>query len=174
MALRTSTDGRRRPSWAWSPSTASWSFDIALAALVTAFLVLATAHIEPTGDDRALDALGYTVIVGAGASLVLCRRRPWIVVGVVTAALTVYLARHYAGGPIFATGWIAWAGPIEHLLQDAWSPASRVFPGLLLEAFVAGGNTDVSAGRGPATVTVYVVLAAVVAATVFARRDVTT
>jgi hypothetical protein len=27
----------------------------------------------------------------------------------------------------------AWAGPFEHLLQDAWSPADRVFPGLLLE-----------------------------------------
>ena len=39
---------------------------------------------------------------------------------------------------------IAWAGPFEHLLQDAWDPAQRFFPGLLLEAFVAGGTSDVS------------------------------
>jgi hypothetical protein len=24
---------------------------------------------------------------------------------------------------------IAWAGPFEHLLQDAWDPANRLFPG---------------------------------------------
>jgi ABC-2 type transport system permease protein len=68
---------------------------------------------------------------------------------------------------------IAWAGPFEHLLQDAWGPATRVFPGLLLEAFVAGGTPDVSATRAFATVAVYVTVAAAVAATVFAQRDVT-
>jgi hypothetical protein len=69
---------------------------------------------------------------------------------------------------------IAWAGPIEHLLQDAWEPASRVFPGLLLEAFVAGGTPDVGAGQALATVALHTLAAAVVAATVFSRRDVTT
>jgi ABC-2 type transport system permease protein len=68
---------------------------------------------------------------------------------------------------------IAWAGPFEHLLQDAWSPANRLFPGLLLEAFVAGGTTDVSASRALLTVTVYLMIAATIAATTFARRDVT-
>jgi len=68
---------------------------------------------------------------------------------------------------------IAWAGPFEHLLQDAWNPAERVFPGLLLEAFVAGGTTDVSASRALLTVTVYLMIAATIAATTFARRDVT-
>ena len=68
---------------------------------------------------------------------------------------------------------IAWAGPIEHLVQDAWSPANRLFPGLLLEAFVAGGTPDVTAGRALATVAAYTVAAAVLASVVFARRDVT-
>jgi len=68
---------------------------------------------------------------------------------------------------------IAWAGPFEHLLQDAWRPAERFFPGLLLEAFVAGGTLDVSASRAVLTVTVYLMLAATIAATTFARRDVT-
>ena len=68
---------------------------------------------------------------------------------------------------------IAWAGPIEHLVQDAWAPANRLFPGLLLEAFVAGGTPEVTAGRALATVAAYAVAAAVLASVVFARRDVT-
>ena len=68
---------------------------------------------------------------------------------------------------------IAWAGPLEHLIQDAWSPASRLFPGLLLEAFAAGGTTEVTAARALATIAAYVVAAAAVASAVFARRDVT-
>jgi NADH:ubiquinone oxidoreductase subunit 6 (subunit J) len=68
---------------------------------------------------------------------------------------------------------IAWAGPIEHIVQDSWSPANRLFPGLLLEAFVGGGNADVSSGRALLTVSVYAIVAAALAAAVFARRDVT-
>lgn len=68
---------------------------------------------------------------------------------------------------------IAWAGPFEHLLQDAWSSAGRVFPGLLLEAFVAGGTESVSSTRALATVAVYVAGAATLAGVVVSRRDVT-
>jgi len=66
---------------------------------------------------------------------------------------------------------IGWAGPFEHILQDAWDPASRLFPGLLLEAFVAGGTPQVSAPRAFMTVAAYMALAAVVAGASFARRD---
>jgi NADH:ubiquinone oxidoreductase subunit 6 (subunit J) len=75
--------------------------------------------------------------------------------------------------PIALAIGIAWAGPFEHLLQDAWSTADRLFPGLLLEEFVAGGTADVSASRAFVTVTAYVLIAVVIAATSFARRDVT-
>jgi ABC-2 type transport system permease protein len=75
--------------------------------------------------------------------------------------------------PIALAIGIAWAGPFEHLLQDAWGPAQRFFPGLLLEAFVAGGTSDVSATRALVTVSAYVAVAAAIAATLFARRDVT-
>jgi ABC-2 type transport system permease protein len=68
---------------------------------------------------------------------------------------------------------IAWAGPFEHLLQDAWNPAQRFFPGLLLEAFVAGGTSEVSTARAFLTVAAYVVIAVAIATTIFARRDVT-
>jgi ABC-2 type transport system permease protein len=72
----------------------------------------------------------------------------------------------------FAVG-IAWAGPIEHLLQDAWDAASRLFPGLLLEAFVAGGTRDVGAPRAGLTVALYIVAGATLAGMSFARRDMT-
>ena len=75
--------------------------------------------------------------------------------------------------PIALAIGIAWAGPFEHLLQDAWSPADRVFPGLLLEDYVAGGTTEVSASRALLTLTLYVMIAATIAATTFARRDIT-
>jgi ABC-2 type transport system permease protein len=68
---------------------------------------------------------------------------------------------------------IAWAGPLEHIVQDAWGAATRFFPGLLLEAFVAGGTSDVSAERALVTVAVYLAIAAAIAGTTFARRDVT-
>ncbi|HET7487013.1 MAG TPA: hypothetical protein VFJ85_03735 [Acidimicrobiales bacterium] len=68
---------------------------------------------------------------------------------------------------------IAWAGPVEHIVQNGWAAAPKVFPGLSLEAFVAGGTTEISAARSLATVAVYVITAAVIAAVTFARRDVT-
>jgi ABC-2 type transport system permease protein len=67
---------------------------------------------------------------------------------------------------------IAWAGPVEHIIQDAWSTSERIFPGLLLEEFVAGGTSAVSASRAFLTVTAYLLVAATIAAASFARRDV--
>ena len=75
--------------------------------------------------------------------------------------------------PVALAVGIAWAGPFEHLLQDAWGPAQRFFPGLLLEAFVAGGVPDVSATRAFLTVSIYIAAATAIAGTVFARRDMT-
>jgi ABC-2 type transport system permease protein len=89
------------------------------------------------------------------------------------ALLGMTLAVLVRSVPVALAIGIAWAGPFEHLVQDAWDPANRVFPGLLLEAFVAGGTTEVSASRALLTVTVYLLIAATVAATTFARRDIT-
>jgi ABC-2 type transport system permease protein len=75
--------------------------------------------------------------------------------------------------PVALAVGIAWAGPFEHLVQNAWTPAVKVFPGLLLDAFVAGGTQDITTTRALATASVYAVVAAVIAAMVFARRDVT-
>jgi ABC-2 type transport system permease protein len=89
------------------------------------------------------------------------------------ALLGMTLAVVVRSVPVALAIGIAWAGPFEHLLQDAWDPAQRFFPGLLLEAFVAGGTPEVSAAGAFVTVTAYIALAAAVAATVVSRRDVT-
>ena len=100
-------DRRPRPHRGAEPARGGWALDIIAAALVTAFLILASSHLAPTGDDRRLDVLGYALIITAGASMVLCRRWPGVAVGIVTVVLATYLLRHYVGGPVFVTGWIA-------------------------------------------------------------------
>jgi ABC-2 type transport system permease protein len=89
------------------------------------------------------------------------------------ALLGMTLAVVVRSVPVALAIGIAWAGPFEHLVQDAWDPAQRFFPGLLLEAFVAGGTSDASATRALLTVTVYVAFAVAIAGTIFARRDMT-
>jgi ABC-type transport system involved in multi-copper enzyme maturation permease subunit len=89
------------------------------------------------------------------------------------ALLATALAVVVRSVPVALAIGIAWAGPIEHLVQNAWLGAGRWFPGLLLEAFAGGGTSEVSAGRAIATVGIYAAAAATVAVTVFARRDVT-
>jgi hypothetical protein len=67
---------------------------------------------------------------------------------------------------------LAWAGPLEHLTQRAWSGASEWFPGLLLESVAAGGTTEVTSGRALSTVLLYVGVAATAALVAFSRRDI--
>lgn len=77
------------------------------AAVAVVFLVLTTRHIPVHASARPLDALGYALLVVGGGSLAFCRRRPEMVVAVVTVVLSTYLLCHYAGGPIYITGWIS-------------------------------------------------------------------
>ncbi len=53
--------------------------------------MLVTGQIEPSAQEQGLDAFGYALLVVAGASLALCRRRPVAVLTVVTR--TIALAR---------------------------------------------------------------------------------
>ncbi len=114
---------------------------------------------------------GWTTLDAAGAAVtdfgaVLLWITGYAVLGTTVAVLLRSV-------PVALAVGIAWAGPFEHLVQNAWTPAGKVFPGLLLEAFVAGGTPVVAAGRALVTVAVYVTIAALVASVVFARRDIT-
>jgi energy-coupling factor transporter ATP-binding protein EcfA2 len=94
----------------------------------------------------------------------------WVTGYAVFGMAVAVLARSVA--PALAIA-VAWAGPLEHLVNDAWSPARRYFPGLLLEAVGEGGTGGVSATRAALAAGAYIVLFAALAATVFSRRDIT-
>ena len=68
---------------------------------------------------------------------------------------------------------IAWSGPIEHLTEDFWATAAHWFPGLLLEAFAVGVNTNASSSHALLVLCIYVATAATAAALTFKRRDLT-
>jgi ABC-2 type transport system permease protein len=143
-------------------------FAAAVLAAAEALTWLAASLLAPTQDIAtdswvSADALGHA-LVDYGSVLF------WVSGYAVLGMTVAVLLRSV---PVALAVGIAWAGPFEHLLQDAWEPAQRFFPGLLLEAFVAGGVPDVSATRALLTVSVYIAAAAAIAGTVFARRDMT-
>jgi ABC-2 type transport system permease protein len=148
--------------------TALLAFAAAVLAATELLTWIAAKLLAPTQDVAtaqwvSADALGQAV---ADYGSVLF----WICGYALLATMLAVLVRSV---PVALAIGIAWAGPFEHLLQDAWGPAGRFFPGLLLEAFVAGGTSEVSATRAFLTVAVYVLAAAAIAGTVFERRDVT-
>jgi hypothetical protein len=113
----------------------------------------------------------------------------WTTSSALTAALGDYAAvlAWVAGYATFATALavglrsvglalgigLFWSGPLEHLVQNAWAPIGKWFPGLLLEAFAGGGTDQVTASRALATAALYAVVAGGLALVTFARRDVT-
>jgi signal transduction histidine kinase len=78
-----------------------------VAVLVVAFITLVTGKIEVSDGERAIDAFAYGAIAAAGGALALRRRQPLVTVAAVTAALSLYVTRNYAGGPIFVTELVA-------------------------------------------------------------------
>ena len=81
--------------------TRSDLFDAALGASVAAALVVITRGIDVAEDERLLDAVAYACLVVAGASLAVRRRFPAAALMLASAAVGVYAARSYPGGPIF-------------------------------------------------------------------------
>ncbi len=141
----------------------------AIALACTEAITWAAARLLAPG--HGVDTAAWTSLHATGAALtdfgvVLL----WITGYAVLGTMVAVLLRSV---PLALGVGIAWAGPFEHLIQNAWAPAIKVFPGLLLEAFVAGGTSDISSSRALATVAVYAAVAALVASVVFARRDVT-
>ena len=130
-------------------------------------LVVSTA-VAPTQDVATTAWFGLSGLGHAAADYLtaLAAATSWALLGM---ALAVFVR----STPLALGIGIGWAGPFEHLLQDAWTAASGWFPGLLIEAVAAGGTPDVSLARAALMVAVYVTLAAAVAFTVFSRRDVT-
>jgi ABC-2 type transport system permease protein len=140
----------------------------AVLALTEIFTVAASAALAPSQDvarDSWFGADGLGHAAGDYGTALL---------GVVSwALLGMAIAVFVRSIPVALGIGIVWAGPFEHIIQDSWTPAERWFPGLLLESLAVGGTDEVAFGRALALVAVYVAVAAIAAAVVFARRDVT-
>jgi hypothetical protein len=68
---------------------------------------------------------------------------------------------------------IGWAGPAEHIIEQAWSGAPGWFPGLSLETFAVGGTATFSSTRALTMVLMYATVIVAAALFSFSRRDVT-
>lgn len=138
---------------------------LAAAAALTwiASLALAPSQGVSTSEWLTLGALGDN-LADYGTALVTVGA--WALLGM---ALGVVLR----STPLALGVGVAWAGPFEHITEDAWGSADAWFPGLLLEDLAAGGTGDVSSSQALLTLAVYVGLAAAAAAVVLRRRDVT-
>ena len=148
--------------------TALLVFAAGVLALAEVLTVAASAAIAPTQDVSTASWFGIDGLGEAAADYAKA------VFGVAAwASLGMALAVFVRSIPIALAIGIVWSGPFEHLLEDAWSPAERWFPGLLLEALAAGGTAAVSASRALTLVALYVLAAAIAAAIVFRRRDIT-
>ncbi|MCM3886236.1 ABC transporter [Frankia sp. R82] len=68
---------------------------------------------------------------------------------------------------------VAWMFPLEHIIANSWTGATRVFPGLVFDAVGQGGLVDASYGSALAVGGAYAAGAVAVAGLALARRDVT-
>jgi signal transduction histidine kinase len=123
--------------------TRSDLFDAAVGASVAAALVVITRGIDAAEGERLLDAVAYACLVVAGASLAGRRRFPAVGLMLASAAVGVYAARSYPGGPIFVTPFVG-----VYSVAGIW-PRRRSFPlvavatlSVLVPALVFNQSTD--------------------------------
>jgi signal transduction histidine kinase len=99
------------------------TFDVGLAVVLAAKLVLIAALIQGDADAHSFDALAWVLIVVAGGVLALHRRAPMVVLAVTTTALALYSLRDYAGSPVYLT----WIGAVFSV-SVARGPARAAVP----------------------------------------------
>ena len=132
--------------------------DLLVAAVAVAFPAVVATQIEPAGGERAVDGFGFALIAVAGGALAFRRRWPLAVVGAVTAALTVYLGRDYAGGPVFLTEIVA-----LYSLATAWERRAAFAVALVASGWLIGVGFVLGTGPG----LIHLVFAGWAAAAVF-------
>jgi ABC-2 type transport system permease protein len=128
------------------------------------------ARLQASGQGISTSAWTGTAALGAAVSdyaIVLVWVTGYAVLAMAVAMLVRSLAVALAVG-------ILWAGPLEHLIQNAWASAPKFFPGLLLEAIGQRGTPRVGMTQALVTAAAYTVVAAIVSVVAFTRRDVTT
>jgi ABC-2 type transport system permease protein len=148
---------------------------LAVAGLVTIAVLVSVGTAAgvafPVAAGRGLDTGAWTTATGlqalaSGAGDLALATLGW---GLLGAVLGIVLR---SPAPAVGVG-VAYALPLEAILTAAWSQGARWLPGQLLGALATGGTADVTYARAAAPLAVYLAIALAVAATLFARRDVT-
>src|SRR6186997_2669694 len=137
-------------------------------AVIVLVVIMGTAHIDPTGAERAMDALAYVCGIGAALSLLLWRRAPLAMLALVASAIFVYLARGYPPGPALMPG------PISLVLLGMRERRPVAWSGALIMLAAVTGGLLIGDGRGDrlALAAIGWTLAAVFAGQLIAaRRD---
>ncbi len=138
---------------------------VALAALASALVALALAP------SKGIDTSGWRSSEGLQAW--------WSALWHVTLASLGYgtagavLAIAFRSPVIALAAGVAWMLPGEAILTAAWSDGASWLPRQLLDALAKDGTASASFARAVALLAVYGAVAVAVAATLFARRDVT-
>ena len=68
---------------------------------------------------------------------------------------------------------LVWAGPVENIIGDGWTPGQQFFPGMVLRAIINPASAEISTTRAMVTLAAYGAIAATVSAIALRRRDVT-
>ena len=125
------------------------TFDVVLATVITAALLISTSGIDAEPGSRSFDALAGVLVVVAGGVLVLHRRAPMVVLAVTTSVLALYSLLDYSGGPVYLT----WIGAV-FALSLARGPAKACVPAavstavFLVTAFHDSRTVPVGHGLG--------------------------
>jgi signal transduction histidine kinase len=120
--MRAARRGRSVPGMALSAPTTR---GIALSIVMTTFFVVVTPH-AVAGDEgaRALDALAYVLLVGAGLSLALRGAQPYAGYALALGCVTAYVLRGYGGGPIYVAAFLALVSVVIVSERRVWIPCA--------------------------------------------------
>ena len=112
-------------------------------AVIVFVVVMGTTNIDPSAAERSVDALAYVCGIGAALALLLWRRFPLVMIGIVATAIFTYLARSYPPGPALLPG------PLSLVLLGfrakrpvAWAGALVVWASVALGLLVGDGRGD--------------------------------
>ena len=141
----------------------------AVLALVAAAIGWVTARIIAPGQGINVDR--WTSMDALGAGLEDYGRLVVFIAGWAAIATVIgVLARSV---PIGVGIGLVWAGPIENVIGDGWTPGQQFFPGLVLRALINPASAEISTTRAMVTLGVYAAIAATISAIALKRRDVT-
>lgn len=116
--------------------------ELIAAGAIVFVVVMGTAHIDPEGAERAMDALAYVCGIGASLALLLWRRAPLAMLAVVASAIFVYLARGYPPGPALMPG------PVSLVLLGMRERRPVAWSGALVMLAAVSGGLLIGDGRG--------------------------